>query len=499
MIRYDSHSWKTIFRLKGSVFPKASGYAFIVSLCAASLKLATARGVIGVSKYQDELNSAIFSGFTFTLGFILVFRTGQCYSRFLTCAQGVCAMRAELHEAALCLTSFSRQSKRSRHEVDMFVHKVVRLISLLHACALECVTAIPHKNLPIVDLDALPSEQLEYLYGLPSNLRVEVIYQWLNSLMVESMSSGMMTVPAPIFTRVFQQLEKSKMEFSQVQQLILIPFPFPYAQAAKMLLAIYSGFTPVVMIFWSSTVPSAFVFTFFSTFGMFCIEIIATEIEHPFGEDANDLPVHEFQDEINSALLLMMEPLAQKMPELSEKAKLNHKQLSAMKRHRSFYDVVEQISTSKSDESIPYMKQDDSDTFVNSNPSITEPRKLDELILGVTENTRDAKQETLHDGVTPGMERQWVPETTPTCFSSQVTSLGAQLTWPEQWLEQQVCVNRDLLRALQQIVDRLSLNPPSSDRPSVPASTINHAPSLLLSRDKLVHERDTCVKQRHTT
>jgi len=68
MIRYDSHSWKTIFRLKGSVFPKAAAYALLISISAAALNFAEATGMVSLMVHQVELNSAIFSGFTFTLG-----------------------------------------------------------------------------------------------------------------------------------------------------------------------------------------------------------------------------------------------------------------------------------------------------------------------------------------------------------------------------------------------------------------------------------------------
>jgi len=390
-------------------------------------------------------------------------------------------MRAELHETALNLTIFAKHSQKPRNEVDMFVHKVVRLISLLHAFALECVTEIAHKDLPIIDLDAIPDEQLEYLHSLPSRLRVEVIHQWVTSLLVESMYSGMMTVPPPIYTRVFQQLERSKMEFSQVLQLINIPFPFPYAQAAKMLLAIYSVFTPVVMVFWSSSVQSSFMFTFFSTFGMFCIEIIATEIEHPFGEDANDLPVVEFQEEINSGLLLLMEPLAQRAPELSEKAKLNHKQLISMKRHSSFYDVVEQISSTKSDEILMSMQKEEDKILSEENQlSMAEQSNQDTVVLNVAAIKQDGPV-TNYEAVLCSTGRECVPD-------ARRIHVRSNITCPEQLLEQQVCVNRDLLTALQQIVDRLPPNQLTSDRPNIPASRIDHAPSLLLTRSKVVHQ-----------
>jgi len=143
------------------------------------------------------------------------------------------------------------------------------LFSLLHACALECLTDISHREFPILDVEGLDQEHLNFLIQLRGRLRVDVVSQWIIACMVDSMKSGVVAVPPPIFTRVYQQLERSKQEFSQVIQLMDIPFPFPYAQAAKILLLLYCVVVPYVMAFWSQTVMAAFGFTFTSTMSVF--------------------------------------------------------------------------------------------------------------------------------------------------------------------------------------------------------------------------------------
>merc|ERR1739848_425086 len=51
-----------------------------------------------------------------------------------------------------------------------------------------------------------------------------------------------------------------------------------------------------------------------SVFSFWCINHIATEIEQPFGDDANDLPIRELQEEVNHSLLLLLSDMASHTP-----------------------------------------------------------------------------------------------------------------------------------------------------------------------------------------
>merc|ERR1719230_599445 len=50
----------------------------------------------------------------------------------------------------------------------------------------------------------------------------------------------------------------------------------------------------------------ASLFTFIPIFGMYSLNFIALELEDPFGTDANDLPLSNFQFEMNNCLLMLL-------------------------------------------------------------------------------------------------------------------------------------------------------------------------------------------------
>merc|ERR1740121_1334591 len=62
----------------------------------------------------------------------------------------------------------------------------------------------------------------------------------------------------------------------------------------------------------------AAIFTFLPTFGMFSLNLIGMELENPFGADDNDLPLSNFQHEMNSSLLMFLETHADICPGISE-------------------------------------------------------------------------------------------------------------------------------------------------------------------------------------
>jgi len=155
---------------------------------------------------------------------------------------------------------------------------------------------------------------LEYL-ATKEHERVEVILQWLQSLIVEHMGSGVLPIAPPIMSRVFQELETGIVKLHDCMKIKKMPFPFPYAQMVSTMLLVSTIATPIYTgllvkhLFWKICLTFMVIFAFWS------INYIAAEIEMPFGEDANDLPIKDLQDEMNTGLRLLLEVRMQKPPQ----------------------------------------------------------------------------------------------------------------------------------------------------------------------------------------
>merc|ERR1719210_3090503 len=77
--------------------------------------------------------------------------------------------------------------------------------------------------------------------------------------------------------------------------------------------------------------------SFIVTFSFWSINYIAVELEQPFGDDANDLPLHEMQVALNNSLKALLDRRAQQAPVFH----FNDEDHLTCKRSRSFLEELE--------------------------------------------------------------------------------------------------------------------------------------------------------------
>merc|ERR1719487_2577461 len=147
MIKYDTDGvnflWN-IGRYHGSVFPKA----FIASFPSMVVSALFVHFLdydqsddpplehFHPSKGHILTNNAVWGGFSFLIGFLVVFRTSQAYSRFWEGATETHKMGAEWFDACSSLMAFCKHSENPREEILDFQNVLIRLFSMLHAAAL---------------------------------------------------------------------------------------------------------------------------------------------------------------------------------------------------------------------------------------------------------------------------------------------------------------------------------------------------------------------------
>jgi hypothetical protein len=100
------------------------------------------------------------------------------------------------------------------------------------------------------------------------------------------------------------------------QKLNEFPFPFPYAQLLQQALTIQWFASPIIVAMLCEHAWWAFSLSFATTFFMWSINYVAMEIENPFGDDANDLPLPEMVQSFNEDLVNLLHPLSQDPPRL---------------------------------------------------------------------------------------------------------------------------------------------------------------------------------------
>merc|ERR1719329_315986 len=128
--------------------------------------------------------ATILGAFTGILGFLIVFRSQQAYSRWWnggTLLQQICG---EWVNAFSALLAFSNTSPEKKDEVEKFHHLLVRLVSLLHGAALHHVSTIGEQVFELIDLDGFDQGHLSFMQS--SHDPCQIVLQWIQKLIVEA-------------------------------------------------------------------------------------------------------------------------------------------------------------------------------------------------------------------------------------------------------------------------------------------------------------------------
>jgi putative membrane protein len=259
----------------------------------------------------------------FVLGFALVFRSSQGYSRYWDGANLLRQMRTEWHDACSQVCAFCMTSDKSPAEKHAFMSCMVRLFSLMHCLALQQVADMEDDSFEVIDLESLDPKLIQSLSNFQEPLeKTEVVCQWIQRVILEGAKNGMVPTPPPIVSRVFQEINSGMVCLSRLQAITDHPFPFPYAQMIAAMLGIHWLLTPLLIGMLPAHFGFCAVFAFISVFSMCALNLIAQEIENPFGDDANDLHIDHAQHEMNDALLLLLSDAALMVPNYSTVARL---------------------------------------------------------------------------------------------------------------------------------------------------------------------------------
>eukprot|EP00928_Gymnodinium_smaydae_P056883 TRINITY_DN4017_c0_g2_i1.p1 TRINITY_DN4017_c0_g2~~TRINITY_DN4017_c0_g2_i1.p1 ORF type:complete len:507 (+),score=45.68 TRINITY_DN4017_c0_g2_i1:67-1587(+) len=315
MIRYESgrHNPCIVFRCRGSVLPKACFVSvpcciFAVVLHYIFRNFPQTMQVIAAGDAETK----VLGGFWFALGFLLVFRAQQGYARWVEGATLFQKLRAEWFNSFSSLIAFCNTDPAKKDAVMKFQHQMVRLFSLLHGCAIYQASQSKTVHLEAIDIHGMERQAIDYLMTSPD--RCEICLQWIQSLIIRSEQEGTLKVAPPILSRVFNELGNGIANLALARRITDYPIPFPLAQTMILMLLFHALITPVLCAALVESVSWCGVIAFVVVVAFWSIHFIAIELENPFGDDDNDLPLMEIQSSLNRSLTALMDPRSQQVP-----------------------------------------------------------------------------------------------------------------------------------------------------------------------------------------
>lgn len=341
MIDYEEDWLITVLpHLEGSVAMRASMFAVPAAMFAV--------GLLYVEEYwpglREDLGLLDLGGSTIwnagiTVAYLLIsFRTGQAFSRFWEGTGLLHMMRGEWFDTVSNCVSFSIAAKKAKpQQVIEFRHALVRLMSLCHGSALEEISGYDIK-VPSIDVLGLDMGTLRHLHLCHAEHgfnKVEVMLHLVQSLITCAHDSGVLKIPPPILSRVYQTISRGFVNLLNAKKITDTRFPFPYAQLIAILLTIHLVLTPIVITGSVHSKVMAAVLTFIPIFSMYSLNFVGSELENPFGTDANDLPLDHFQEEMNGCLLMLLHHNTDMYPGVREDCQLDFDNLLVHLKHNA--------------------------------------------------------------------------------------------------------------------------------------------------------------------
>jgi len=316
MIEYNPGAWGIYFAfsLKGSVFPKS----FTVAGPCAIICFILHKTLRNYTDYFVEepvissVGTSVLAGFTSILGFLIVFRSQQAYARWWEGGTLLQQIRGEWFNAYSSLLAFTNPAPEMETEVSMFEQKLIRFFSLLFASALDQVSTMDNAVFEIIKLDGFEPENLEALTS--TNDRCEVVLQWIQKMIVQAHSEDIIHIAPPILARVYNQLGNGIVGLNNARKITEFPIPFPLAQMVTFMLAVHWAMTLAACLVYVESIFNASFICFIVSFSFWTINFISLELEMPFGDDANDLPLEEMQQDFNRSLSDLLLPCVKHPP-----------------------------------------------------------------------------------------------------------------------------------------------------------------------------------------
>lgn len=139
-----------------------------------------------------------------------------------------------------------------------------------------------------------------------ASAKTQLCWYWLSEFVIrEHLNGSTGKVGPPIISRIIQFLGDGMIYYNHARKIMFIPFPFPHAQLSVLFILVSIPSIAFLMDQYSDNVYVGCLLSFFSVACIAGIHEVARELENPFRNIPNELPLVTFQAQFNEALLIM--------------------------------------------------------------------------------------------------------------------------------------------------------------------------------------------------
>merc|ERR1711937_958745 len=123
--------------------------------------------------------------------------------------------------------------------------------------------------------------------------QVDLVYAWALNQATKTMTNGLLSVPPPIYSRIYQEMSNGMLGYSQAGRVASVAFPDILCKTSYFSMISMLTILPIVIMQFTRSYLVTPIITFGITFGFLMIHCVAIQLEAPYGEDQQDLPLLE--------------------------------------------------------------------------------------------------------------------------------------------------------------------------------------------------------------
>jgi len=136
------------------------------------------------------------------------------------------------------------------------------------------------------------------------NAKVQLCWQWLSEFIIrEHLTGSLGEVGSPIISRVMQFLGDGMLHYNQARKVMFIPFPFPHAQLSAFAIILVTAAVPFLMDQYTNEAWLGALLTLCTVTCLSGLHEVARELENPFRNVPNDIPLCTLQAMFNETLV----------------------------------------------------------------------------------------------------------------------------------------------------------------------------------------------------
>jgi hypothetical protein len=164
-----------------------------------------------------------------------------------------------------------------------------------------------NKMRPLAVLGGVSDNEIKFLQRARGpSAKMTLAWHWLSEFIIrEHLSGSLGNVGPPIISRIFQFLSDGMIFYNHARKTMYIPFPFPHAQISAFFVFTIMFAVPLLMDEYANNIYLGALLTFLTVTCLAGLHEVARELENPFRNAPNEIPLCTLQAMFNESLVTL--------------------------------------------------------------------------------------------------------------------------------------------------------------------------------------------------